>query len=85
MMQKLFVTSFKHISAYLLTLLYRMGGINFHQTTIFAAISELLRISGRAFVAFPEYELATEWGFQTIPDTRNPIWWQKTGNALKSA
>ncbi len=43
------------------------GGAKFTpQTTIFAVISEPLGISGRAFVTFPEYELATGWHFQTI-------------------
>ena len=39
------------------------------QTTIFAAISEPLGVSGCAFVTFPEYELATGWHFQTVFDT----------------
>ena len=38
-------------------------------TSICASISEQLGISGRAFVTFPEYELATGWRFQTIFDT----------------
>jgi len=46
-----------------------MGGVNLAQTTICAAISETAWISGRAFVAFPEYELATGWRFQTIFDS----------------
>ncbi len=47
-----------------------MGGGKFTpQTTIFAAISEPLGISGRAFGTFPEYKLATGWHFQSIFDT----------------
>ena len=47
-----------------------MGGGKFTtQTAIFAAISEPLGISGRAFTTFPQYELATGWRFQTIFDT----------------
>ena len=36
------------------------------QTTLFAAISEPLGISGRAFATFPEYDLATRQRFQII-------------------
>ncbi len=45
-----------------------MGGYIYPQTTIFAAISEPLGISIRAFVTFPEYELATGRRLQTIFD-----------------
>ena len=49
------------------TVVYRTGGVHlYHPNTIVAAISEPLGISGRAFVTFPEYELATEWRVQTI-------------------
>jgi hypothetical protein len=36
------------------------------QTTLFAAISKPLGISGFALVTFPEYELATRYRFQTL-------------------
>jgi hypothetical protein len=35
-------------------------------TRSFAAISEPRGISERAFVTFPEYQMATGWHFQTI-------------------
>ena len=48
-------------------IVYSMGGVILPpQITIFAAMSEPLGISGRAFATFPECELATEWRFQTI-------------------
>ena len=43
-----------------------MGGSDLTQTTILAPISEPLGISGRAFVTFPEYDLARRWRFHTI-------------------
>jgi len=42
------------------------GGVNYPQTILFAAISEPLGISGRAFATLPEYDLATRWRFQAI-------------------
>ena len=44
-----------------------VGG-KFPPPTISAAISEPLGISGRVFMTFPEYELATGWRFQTVFD-----------------
>ena len=41
-------------------------GVNYPQTTLFAAISEPFGISGRALATFPEYELTTRWRFQTV-------------------
>ena len=63
------------------------GGGFTPQTTIFAAISEPLGISGRAFATFPEYELATGWRFQTIFDTfqESNMAAGKPENAWKSA
>ena len=56
-------------------------------TSICASISEQLGISGRAFVTFPEYELATGWRFQTIFDTfqESNTAAEKRENAWKSA
>ncbi len=53
----------------LLTLVYRMEGVNLPPDHYFAAISEPLGISGCSFVTFPEYELATGWRFQTLFET----------------
>jgi len=39
------------------------------QTTVSAAIPTPLGISETCFVTFPEYDLATGWRFQTIPET----------------
>ena len=63
------------------------GGLIYPQTTICAAISEPLGISGRAFATFPEYELATGWRFQTIFDTfqESNMAAGKPENAWKSA
>ena len=42
------------------------GWVNYPQTTLFAAISKPLGISGRAFATFPEYDVATRCRFQNI-------------------
>ena len=62
------------------------GGVNYHQTYLFAAISEPLGVKGNALVTFPKYVLTIEWHnfCNYIPTRRSKMAAAKTGGKYVS-